>query len=135
MRYTLLLHYPEMTPEELGPDALKAGMDGFHAYAAALEAAGALISAEVLQPSALTTTLRTSAGELRIQDGPYIETKEQIGGTFVIEAPNLDAALLWAKKAPSIQWGAVEIRPTATRWANGHWVAGSQVGNQEADQT
>lgn len=126
MRYTLLLHYPEMSPEELGPEALKAGMDGFHAYASALEAAGVLLSAEVLQPSTVTTTLRSNDGELSIQDGPYVETKEQIGGTFVIEAPNLDVALNWAKQAPSIQWGAVEVRPTATRWSNGQWVGGQE---------
>ncbi|ABY23599.1 dgpf domain protein [Renibacterium salmoninarum ATCC 33209] len=126
MRYTLLLHYPEMSPEELGPEALKAGMDGFHAYASALEAAGVLLSAEVLQPSTVTTTLRSSDGELRIQDGPYVETKEQIGGTFVIEAPNLDVALNWAKQAPSIQWGDVEVHPTATRWSSGRWVGGQE---------
>lgn len=123
MRYTLLLHYPEMTPEELGPEALAEGMREFDAYAKALDAAGALVSAEVLQPSAVTTTVTAADGALRVQDGPFADTKEQLGGTFVIEVADLDAAIEWAGRAPSITWGAVEIRPTATRFHDGAWTS------------
>lgn len=123
MRYTLLLHYPEMTPEELGPEALAEGMREFDAYAKALDAAGALVSAEVLQPSAVTTTVTAADGTLRVQDGPFADTKEQLGGTFVIEVADLDAAIEWAGRAPSITWGAVEIRPTATRFHDGAWTS------------
>jgi hypothetical protein len=123
MRYTLLLHYPEMTPEELGPEALAEGMREFDAYAKALDAAGALVSAEVLQPSAVTTTVTATDGTLRVQDGPFADTKEQLGGTFVIEVADLDAAIEWAGRAPSINWGAVEIRPTATRFHDGSWTS------------
>ncbi|WP_223690154.1 YciI family protein [Leifsonia poae] len=123
MRYTLLLHYPELTPEDLGPEALQQGMDAFDAYAKALDAAGALLSAEVLQPSGLTTTVSSRSGELRIQDGPFVDTKDQLGGTFVIDVADLDAALAWAQKAPSAQWGVIEIRPSATYFADGRWNA------------
>ena len=123
MRYTLLLHYPEMTPEELGPEALAEGMREFDAYAKALDAAGALVSAEVLQPSAVTTTVTAADGALRVQDGPFADTKEQLGGTFVIEVADLDAAIEWAGRAPSINWGSVEIRPTATRFHDGAWTS------------
>jgi hypothetical protein len=122
MRYTLFLHYPELS-EQLSAEALQAGMDAFQAYAAALHEAAALVSAEVLQPSSSTTTVRVRDGELQVQDGPYIDSTEQVGGTFVLEVADLDAALEWARRAPSAQWGAVEIRPTAVRWAEGAWTA------------
>ena len=121
MRYTLLLHYPEMTAEELGEEALKEGMAAFSAYAKALEDAGVLLSAEVLVPSSATTTISRKTGELLIQDGPFTDTKEQLGGTVVIEVPHLDAAIAWAERAPSAAYGDVEIRPTATRFVDGAW--------------
>ncbi|WP_127476809.1 YciI family protein [Microbacterium sulfonylureivorans] len=121
MRYTLLLHYPEMTPDDMGPDAWAEGMREFDEYAKAIDAAGVLRSAEVLQPSAVTTTVTAPDGTLRVQDGPFADTKEQLGGTFVIDVDDLDAAIGWAAKAPSIGWGTVEIRPTATRFENGAW--------------
>lgn len=123
MRYALLLHYPEMNADELGPEALAEGMREFDAYAKALDAAGVLRTAEVLQPSSATTTVRAGedGGALLVQDGPFADTKEQLGGTFVIEVDDLDAAIHWAGKAPSVGWGAVEIRPSGTRFENGAW--------------
>ncbi len=91
-------------------------------YAKALEDAGVLVSAEVLQPSANTTTLRLRDGRLQVQDGPFVDSKEQIGGTFVVEVPDLDAALAWGEKCPVAQWGAIEIRPSAVRFSGGKWI-------------
>ncbi|MDC7122264.1 YciI family protein [Cellulomonas fimi] len=122
MRYTILLHYPEMTPEDLGEGGWEEGEREFSAYAATLQAAGVLVGAEVLQPSSSTTTLRTVDGVLQVQDGPFADTKEQLGGTFVLDVPDLDAALDWAKRAPSVGWGAVEVRPGATHTVDGVWV-------------
>lgn len=122
MRYTLFLHYPEMTEEDLGEEAWEAGKAAFHAYAEALDQAGVLVSAEVLQPSANSTTLTLGHGKLQVQDGPYADTKEQLGGTFVLEVPDLDAALAWGEKCPAAQWGTIEIRPSAVRFINGTWV-------------
>lgn len=121
MRYTLFLHYPEATEDELGRDAIEAGMAAFRSYAEALDAAGVLRSAEVLQPSGASTTVALRGGTLRVQDGPYADSKEQIGGTFVIDVPDLDAALDWAGKAPSVAWGPVEVRPSSTRFVDGAW--------------
>jgi hypothetical protein len=123
MRYTLLLHYPEMTADELGPEALAEGMAAFDTYAKALDASGVLVSAEVLQPVVHTTTVSLASGALVVQDGPYADTKEQLGGTVVIDVPDLDAALTWAQQAPPVRYGTVEIRPTATRFADGAWTA------------
>lgn len=127
MRYTLLLHYPEKTADELGSEALAEGMRAFDEYAKALDAAGVLRSAEVLQPSSVTTTVRHRDGELLVQDGPYADTKEQLGGTFVIEVDDLDAAIDWAGRAPSVTWGVVEVRPVATRFIDGAWQGAKPV--------
>lgn len=121
MRYTLLLHYPERSAEDLGPEMLAEGMRAFQAYARALDEAGVLQSAEVLQQSSMTTTVTMLGGELAVQDGPFADSKEQLGGTFVIEVADLDAAIEWARRAPSVAWGHVEIRPTATRYVDGAW--------------
>jgi hypothetical protein len=127
MRYTLLLHYPEPTAEQLGAEALEAGMRAFQAYAEALDDAGLLVSAEVLQQSVATTTVSQRAGEFIVQDGPFADSKEQLGGSFVIEVPDLDQALDWAKRAPSVAWGHVEVRPTATRYVDGSWQGAQPV--------
>ena len=121
MRYTLLLHYPEETADSLGPEAMAEGQRAFTSYAATLDAAGVLLSAEVLQPSVTTTTVTRRAGALQVQDGPYADTKEQLGGTFVLDVPDLDAALEWAGQAPAVAWGAVEVRPGALYYAGGQW--------------
>lgn len=121
MRYTLLLHYPEATADELGAAALEQGMRAFQAYAKALDEAGVLASAEVLAASQLTTTVSRADGELVVQDGPFADSKERLGGTFVIDVPDLDAAIAWAAQAPSVTWGHVEIRPSATRYVDGAW--------------
>ncbi|GAA1938861.1 YciI family protein [Agromyces allii] len=127
MRYTLLLHYPEMSADELGPEALEQGQEAFTSYAATLHSAGVLIAAEVLQPSSNTTTLRSEGGgaPVRVQDGPFADTKDQLGGTFVIDVPDLDTAIEWAKQAPSMDYGAggVEVRPGAVHTVDGVWNA------------
>jgi hypothetical protein len=74
-----------------------------------------------------TTTVTLASGALVVQDGPLADTKEQLGGTFVIDVPALDAAIEWARRAPSVSWGHVEIRPTATRYVDGAWQGAQPV--------
>lgn len=121
MRYTLLLHYPEGDAQSLGAEAIAEGQRAFASYAATLHAAGVLISAEVLQPSAVSTTVRMRDGALQVQDGPFADTKDQLGGTIVIDVDDLDAAIDWARQAPPVHWGAVEIRPGAVHLVDGAW--------------
>ena len=121
MRYTLLLHYPEMDAETLGEEALAEGQAAFASYAATLQAAGVLVGAEVLQPSAVATTVRVREGALQVQDGPFADTKDQLGGTVVIDVPDLDAAIEYARQAPPVHWGAVEVRPGAVYTVDGVW--------------
>ena len=121
MRYTLLLHYPEATAETIGQEAIEEGMRAFASYAATLQSAGVLVSGEVLQPSEVATTLRLVDGSVQVQDGPFADTKEQLGGTFVIDVPDLDAALAWAEKCPAAQYGVIEIRPSAIVFEGGQW--------------
>lgn len=121
MRYSLLLHYPEMTPDDLAPEQLAEGMRAFDEYATALDAAGVLVSAEMLQPTAATVTVsRTDAGVVA-HDGPRADSPEQLGGVIVIDVPDTDAAVEWAGRAPSAAWGHVEVRPSATRYVDGAW--------------
>lgn len=125
MRYALLLHYQEMTEAELGEEMMEEGKAAFHAYAESLDRAGILISAEVLQPSTSSTTVRVENGTTRVQDGPFADTKEQLAGTFVIDVPDLDVALAWAAKCPAAQWGVIEVRPSFVRFEKGTWVESS----------
>lgn len=60
-------------------------------------------------------------GSVQIHDGPFAETKEVLAGVFVIEVPDLDAALGWAEKCPGTSYGVIEVRPAATSWVDGAW--------------
>ncbi|MEU8401892.1 YciI family protein [Nonomuraea sp. NPDC048892] len=125
MLYMLLFHYGEATEESIGAEAVAEGMRAMAAYAATLEQAEILVSGQVLQPSSNSTTLTLVDGEPRIQDGPFADTKEQLGGVIVIDVPDLDAALEWARQAPPLSWGTVEIRPGAVHIESGTWVPSS----------
>jgi len=121
----LLFHYVEATEEELGAEAMAAGRKAFASYAATLEQAGILVSGQVLQPSSASTTITMADGEPRIQDGPFADTKEQLGGIVIIDVPDLDSALEWARQAPPASWGTVEVRPGAVHIEAGAWVPSS----------
>lgn len=105
MRYALLMHYPEPADGEIGEEMLAEGRRLFGVYGAALHEAGVLVSADVLQPSFATTTVIRRDGELRVQDGPFAETREVLAGVFLVDVEDLDAAIGWAEKCPGAQWG------------------------------
>jgi hypothetical protein len=119
MQYCLLMHYQEGPDAGLTEEDMAPARDAFAKYADDLDAAGVLIGTQVLQPAAVSTTYSARSGAPEIQDGPFADTKERLGGVFVIDVPDLDAALAWAKQCPAAQWGSVEIRPVAVTYANG----------------
>ena len=121
MRYAMLMHYPEPAAGELSPEVIAEAQQAFDAYAKALEQAGVLLSADVLRPSDSTTTVTRREGSLRVQDGPFAETKEALAGLFLVDVADLDAAIGWAERCPAAQWGVLEIRPVATAFIDGGW--------------
>jgi hypothetical protein len=117
MRYCLLMHYQEGSSIGLTEEDMAPAMAAFTAYADDLSAAGVLITTEVLDAVASTTTVTARNGTPEIQDGPFADTKEKLGGIFVIEVADLDEALVWAQRNPANGWGSVEIRPVARTFA------------------
>lgn len=117
MQYILMNYTP--TSDHPSADAVKdaAAGDLWGAYTQALIDAGVLVGGEALHPSSSATTLRVHSDGRDVQDGPYAATKEQLGGFYVIDVPNLDAALEWAARNPAAASGAVEVRPVIMREA------------------
>src|ERR1700712_1920445 len=111
MRYCLLMHYQEAGDIGLTEEDMAPAMAAFQAYARDLDDAGVLVTTQVLDPTTATTTVTARNGSPEIQDGPFADTKERLGGIFVIEVPDLDAALDWARRNPAAAWGSIEIRP------------------------
>jgi hypothetical protein len=95
-------------------DEQEGQMAKWHGYTAALEETGALVAGNALNPVETATTVRVRGGETVISDGPFAETKEILGGYYLIDVPDLDAALAWAAKMPNITYGSVEVRPVMT---------------------
>jgi hypothetical protein len=119
MQYVLFMNYQEAGDLGLTQEDMAPAMAAFDAYADALDEAGVFVATNVLQPVAASTTVRKRDGALQVQDGPFADTKERIGGFFVIDVPDLDAALAWAEKNPAAEWGAIEIRPAAVSYERG----------------
>ncbi len=112
MQYMLIFRETEAQfAERNDPDKAPAYWGAWNAYIGALGQAGIIVSGNGLQGPHSATTIRVRDGRRDVQDGPYADTKEQLGGYFVVEVPDLDAALDWAAKAPSAGYASVEVRP------------------------
>lgn len=110
MQYLLLLHVNESDWPKLTKAEQEQGMAAYAAYTEALKTAGALKGGSRLQPSSAATTVRTTNGKLQVLDGPYADSKEQLGGYYLIDVADLDAALAWAARCPGASHGIVEVR-------------------------
>jgi hypothetical protein len=121
MRYSLLVISQEAEDANVSDEMMEWGRAAFDAYGKSLDAAGVLVSADILQPVSASTTVTVRDSALRVQDGPFADTKERLNGTFVIDVPDLDAAIAWAEQCPAAQYGAVEIRPSAIIFRDGAW--------------
>lgn len=116
MEYMLLIHADPAGLQALREAERTTALAAYGAYTAALQQAGVLRAGNRLRPADTATTVRLRGGKTEVLDGPFIETKEQLGGYYVIDVPNLDAALSWAARCPGASHGAVEVRPV---WAMG----------------
>lgn len=111
MQYLLLIHSDEKAFGTLPADVMSKAMADYDAYTAALRQANILISSNRLRPSGMSSTVRVVDDKVRVKDGPFADTKEQIGGYYLIEAVDLDSALKWASKCPGARHGTIEVRP------------------------
>ncbi|HET9013177.1 MAG TPA: YciI family protein [Gemmatimonadaceae bacterium] len=110
MQYILLNYVPEDGWNRLTKAQQDEGMAAAYAYNEALTKAGIFLGSNRLQPSASATTVRTADGKTQVLDGPYADTREQLGGYYMIDVPDLDAALAWAARCPGSEYGVVEVR-------------------------
>ena len=111
MRYLLMIYSPENYYETLDEQGMGELMAGYGRFTEELIATGAMQDSARLQPTPTATTVRIRGGKASTTDGPFAETKEAIGGYYLIDVENLDAAIAWAQKIPTAEYGSVEVRP------------------------
>ena len=114
MRYVLLITGDEQSQAALGPAEAEANFAEFMKFGAEMTERGVLKDGNRLRPTSDATTVRVRDGKVVTSDGPFAETKEQIGGYYVIECADAAEALAWAARCPSAQHGTVEVRPLWT---------------------
>jgi hypothetical protein len=111
MRYLLLIHAAEDVGPRPGTPEFDTLLGQYGQVTQAMQEAGVLVSGEALQPTSTATSVRVRNGRRETMDGPIAVTKEALGGYYLLECPDLDAALDWASRLPDAQWGTVEVRP------------------------
>jgi hypothetical protein len=111
MKYMLLIYGNEGEWQALPKNENEQRMAAYRAYTNAMITAGAMTAGDRLRHSDAATTVRVADGKTSVLNGPYAETHEQLGGYYLIDVPDLDAALSWAARCPGASHGAVEVRP------------------------
>jgi hypothetical protein len=111
MKYMLLIYDAESKWESMSKSENDAMMAEYFKYTEDLKNAKVLIAGEALKPISAATTVRVREGKAAHLDGPFAETKEQLGGFYLLDVANLDEALKWAAKCPSARIGGIEVRP------------------------
>ena len=111
MEYMILIYGDESAFGGLKEAQLKAMYAEYGTYTQELMKAGVMRSGSELKPASTATTVRLRSGKVLTTDGPFAETKEQLGGYYLIDVPNLDVAVKWAGKCPGAKTGSVEVRP------------------------
>ncbi len=111
MEYLLLVHFDESGWPKLTKEQQEQGIAAYMEYAESMQKAGVLKSSNSLQPSVNAKIVQKREGKLVVTDGPFAETKEQIGGYFLIDVQDEKAAVEWASRCPGAAHGVVEIRP------------------------
>jgi hypothetical protein len=111
MNYMILIYNDEKGWAAMPPSARDEANASFFAYTKELKEAGVMRGGDGLQPTSTATTVRIREGKRLVTDGPFAETKEQLGGFYLIECKDIDEATKWAAKVPSAAMGSVEVRP------------------------
>jgi hypothetical protein len=111
MRFLLTIYDDERRWASVREEDAKAEIDAYWALDNEATAAGVFVDSAGLYPTEAARTLRIRDGEQRVTDGPFAETKEQLGGYYLLECASLDEAIEWAAKIPGAQFGSVEVRP------------------------
>jgi len=111
MRYMLLDYVVEAGWPQLTKAEQEHWLGAYRSYMEAMAKAGVLKTSNGLYPTSAATTVRVAEGRPQVQDGPYADSKEQLGGFHIIEVPDLDAAISWAARSPTALHGVVEVRP------------------------
>ena len=111
MQYLLLIYGEERAAENMPREQMTEVINAYMAYSQAMRDAKVWVASNRLRPTTAATTVRTTDGQTKVLDGPFAETKEQLGGYYLIDVPDLDAALSWAGRCPAARYGSVEVRP------------------------
>jgi hypothetical protein len=111
MKYLLMIYGNEAAIKAAGKAESEQVIAAYRSYMDAATKAGIVLGSNRLQFSTTATTVRAADGKTQVLDGPYVETKEQLGGYLLIDVPDLDTALAWAARCPAASHGAVEVRP------------------------
>ena len=111
MQYILMIHGNEAAMQSAPKAQMEQMMAAYRAYSEAMVSAGVMRGGERLHPSSAATVVRAPGGKTQVLNGPYAEIKEQLGGYYVIEVADLDAAITWASRCPGAAFGAIEVRP------------------------
>jgi hypothetical protein len=110
MQYALLIYTSEPTAPP-SPDEIESVMSDYNAYTESIRTDGSYVAGEALHPTVTATTVRVRDGQVVTTDGPFAETKEALGGFYIIEAADLDAAIASAARIPGARVGSIEVRP------------------------
>jgi hypothetical protein len=111
MQYLLMIYSDEAAEARMSEAEAQAEIAAYGAYAGAMAQAGVLVGGERLRPTGDATSVRIRNGKTELLNGPYADTREQLGGYFMVDVPDLDAALHWAARCPTAPHGTIEVRP------------------------
>ena len=121
MKYILLIYDAEQTLARLSKEEAGNLMQAFMTFTEEIRQSGHLVAGDALQSIRTATTVRVRDGKMTTTDGPFAETREQLGGYYVVEAQNLDEALKLAARIPSAKLGSIEVRPLVESYDEPHF--------------
>ena len=111
MQFLLMIHGDEAAMEKVPEGDMRQMLGAYMAYTAAMREAGVLRASDRLHPSSTATIVSRADGKTKVVNGPFADVREQLGGYYLIDVKDLDAAIAWASRCPGAQFGSIEVRP------------------------